>query len=83
MLLVLDVGNTNTVLGLYAAEESAGKPHYGRLVAHWRVATLPPHFFVAQSSATILRMKSGPFSCASTTVGSAIDPEYHCWPRPW
>ncbi|MGH9671268.1 MAG: type III pantothenate kinase, partial [Terriglobales bacterium] len=40
MLLVLDVGNTNTVLGLYAAEESAGEPRYGRLVAHWRVATV-------------------------------------------
>jgi type III pantothenate kinase len=38
MLLVLDVGNTNTVLGLYAAEESAG--HYGRLAANWRVATV-------------------------------------------
>lgn len=38
MLLVLDVGNTNTVLGLYSAEELAG--HYGRLVAHWRVATV-------------------------------------------
>ena len=40
MLLVLDVGNTNTVLGLYAAEESGGEPRYGRLVAHWRVATV-------------------------------------------
>ena len=37
MLLVLDVGNTNTVLGLYAAEESGGEPRYERLVAHWRV----------------------------------------------
>ncbi len=38
MLLVLDVGNTNTVLGLYAAEQAAGR--YGRLVANWRVATV-------------------------------------------
>jgi type III pantothenate kinase len=38
MLLVLDVGNTNTVLGLYAAEESAA--HYKCLVANWRVATV-------------------------------------------
>jgi type III pantothenate kinase len=37
MLLVLDVGNTNTVLGLYAAGEAG---HYGRLAAHWRVATV-------------------------------------------
>jgi type III pantothenate kinase len=32
MLLVLDVGNTNTVLGLYEAS--------AKLVAHWRVATI-------------------------------------------
>jgi len=36
MLLVLDVGNTNTVLGLYAPAGGAG---YDRLVAHWRVGT--------------------------------------------
>ena len=48
MLLVLDVGNTNTVLGVFSraakASAGAGKPaegseHYGVLVAHWRVAT--------------------------------------------
>jgi type III pantothenate kinase len=42
MLFVLDVGNTNTVLGLYAARNSDGKGSagaYDRLVAHWRVAT--------------------------------------------
>jgi len=37
MLLVLDVGNTNTVLGLYAAENDA---QYKKLTAHWRVATV-------------------------------------------
>ena len=50
MLLVLDVGNTNTVLGVFAhngkkapggggenAQESSG---YQRLVANWRVATI-------------------------------------------
>jgi type III pantothenate kinase len=40
MLLVLDVGNTNTVLGVYG---SAGEPStegMWRLAAHWRVATL-------------------------------------------
>jgi type III pantothenate kinase len=41
MLFVLDVGNTNTVLGVFAratgeADESA---RYERLVANWRVAT--------------------------------------------
>jgi type III pantothenate kinase len=38
MLLVLDVGNTNTVLGVYetAERESSGM----RLIAHWRVATI-------------------------------------------
>src|SRR5437899_10152931 len=48
MLLVLDVGNTNTVLGVFArgaraesAEAESGKtPAYERLVANWRVATI-------------------------------------------
>jgi len=37
MLLVLDVGNTNTVLGVFA--KAAPAAHYERLVANWRVAT--------------------------------------------
>ena len=49
MLLVIDVGNTNTVLGVFAkvAKVPPGKPaapaadpHYELLVANWRVATL-------------------------------------------
>jgi type III pantothenate kinase len=36
MLLVLDVGNTNTVVGVYAAEGD----RYQRLAAHWRVTTI-------------------------------------------
>src|SRR5690242_12578221 len=38
MLLVLDVGNTNTVLGVYATDDNgvAGK---GDLKAHWRVTS--------------------------------------------
>jgi len=36
MLLVLDVGNTNTVLGVFAGEDE----HYDRLIADWRVGTL-------------------------------------------
>jgi type III pantothenate kinase len=50
MLLVLDVGNTNTVLGVFdrAAKGDAGtngaaagaSPRYERLVANWRVATI-------------------------------------------
>jgi type III pantothenate kinase len=50
MLLVIDVGNTNTVLGVFArvakvhpAEGTAETPHYERLVAHWRVATVLRH----------------------------------------
>lgn len=46
MLLVLDVGNTNTVLGVFArvakvhpGEESEGDGRYERLLANWRVAT--------------------------------------------
>jgi len=42
MLLVLDVGNTNTVLGVFARTENAdasAAPLYQRLVANWRVAT--------------------------------------------
>jgi type III pantothenate kinase len=44
MLFVLDVGNTNTVLGVFArAAEPSGNtskfPQYDRLLANWRVAT--------------------------------------------
>jgi len=46
MLLVIDVGNTNTVLGVFArdAEAQAGidaadSGRFGRLMANWRVAT--------------------------------------------
>ena len=49
MLLVIDVGNSNTVLGVFAkvAKVPPGKPparmaapHYELLVANWRVATI-------------------------------------------
>jgi type III pantothenate kinase len=47
MLLVLDVGNTNTVLGVFArvahthpASNPDETPRYERLVAQWRVATI-------------------------------------------
>jgi type III pantothenate kinase len=36
MLLVLDVGNTNTVLGVFSEPEGGAR----RLLAHWRVATI-------------------------------------------
>jgi type III pantothenate kinase len=40
MLLALDVGNTNTVLGLYSMEAAnAPSDSSGTLVAHWRVST--------------------------------------------
>ena len=41
MLLVLDVGNTNTVLGVFERAQGADEatPQYGRLVANWRVTT--------------------------------------------
>jgi type III pantothenate kinase len=37
LLLVLDVGNTNTVLGVFAAGEDSDR--FDHLVANWRVAT--------------------------------------------
>src|SRR5713101_2619356 len=45
MLLVLDVGNTNTVLGVFAQAAEAGgttgeSSRYELLVANWRVATI-------------------------------------------
>ena len=43
MLLVLDVGNTNTVLGVFAKAVPHGhaeSQHYESLVANWRVATI-------------------------------------------
>jgi len=45
MLLVLDVGNTNTVLGVYEMNATgfAGKKSDPRLIAHWRVATIKTH----------------------------------------
>jgi type III pantothenate kinase len=39
MLLVLDVGNTNTVLGVFGAPSASGHTTYGPLIAHWRVST--------------------------------------------
>ncbi len=39
MLLVLDVGNTNTVLGVFAKADKAAA-HYDQLVANWRVSTI-------------------------------------------
>jgi type III pantothenate kinase len=40
MLLVLDVGNTNTVLGVFEPKPAEhAVVHYGRLIAHWRVST--------------------------------------------
>jgi len=50
MLLVIDVGNTNTVLGVFArvtkvhpGDPPTDVPHYERRVAHWRVATVLNH----------------------------------------
>jgi type III pantothenate kinase len=50
MLLVIDVGNTNTVLGVFArvakvhpGEDAQDDARYERLVAHWRVATVLNH----------------------------------------
>lgn len=40
MLLVLDVGNTNTVLGVFAPASRDSSDHYERLVADWRVGTI-------------------------------------------
>jgi len=43
MLLVLDVGNTNTVLGVFdqaTDEDENGSPRQQQLVANWRVATI-------------------------------------------
>ena len=40
MLLVLDVGNTNTVLGVFAPASRDSNDHYERLLADWRVGTI-------------------------------------------
>jgi type III pantothenate kinase len=39
MLLVIDVGNTNTVLGLYRRSRD-GASAYDQLVSHWRLTTI-------------------------------------------
>ena len=41
MLLVLDVGNTNTVLGVFAKSKTGST--YDQLVANWRVSTIATH----------------------------------------
>ena len=53
MLLVMDVGNSNTVLGLYASQLNPAPGAYSKdkdkdkapsqLLAHWRVATIKTH----------------------------------------
>jgi len=40
MLFVLDVGNTNTVLGVFAKSPASGTSRYDKLLANWRVTTL-------------------------------------------
>lgn len=40
MLLVIDVGNTNTVLGVYGPSEGADPLRFDHLVANWRVASI-------------------------------------------
>src|SRR6201987_1100448 len=39
MLLVLDVGNTNTVLGVFTRASSDSRAKYEKLAANWRVTT--------------------------------------------
>jgi type III pantothenate kinase len=39
MLLVLDVGNTNTVLGVFGTAAKTDDAQYASLIAHWRVST--------------------------------------------
>jgi type III pantothenate kinase len=39
MLLVIDVGNTNTVLGVFAKSAGSVASKYDKLVANWRVTT--------------------------------------------
>lgn len=45
MLLVIDVGNTNTVLGVYQLYSTGfvKSPSGPRMIAHWRVATIKTH----------------------------------------
>jgi type III pantothenate kinase len=42
MLLAIDIGNTQTVLGLYRADHDVDILH-DELIAHWRIATEPAH----------------------------------------
>jgi type III pantothenate kinase len=39
MLLVIDVGNTNTVLGVFAKSAASSASQYDKLLANWRVTT--------------------------------------------
>ena len=77
MLLVIDVGNTNTVLGVFArvakvnaAGDSDETPRYERLVANWRVAT-------SRTSGRISGQSSGQGRYCSVANGNGAR-----WPMP-
>ena len=55
MLLVLDVGNTNTVLGLYRLTTGESDPTKGpEMVANWRITT-PPSVQTSDEFGVLLR----------------------------
>src|ERR1700733_16093492 len=55
MLLVLDVGNTNTVLGLYRLTTGESDPTKGpEMVANWRIPT-PPSVQTSDEFGVLLR----------------------------
>ena len=81
MLLAIDVGNSNTVLGLYPVLENAGAeapPRYGAtLAAHWRVTT--PDARTADEFGVLLRslFDLGGFALSSVTgiaISSVVPP---------
>ncbi|PIE19992.1 MAG: pantothenate kinase [Proteobacteria bacterium] len=67
MLLVIDVGNTNSVLGLYEGD---------RLVEHWRVAT-QPHITTDELGITYLALfaaRGVERSCVQAAIVSSVVP---------
>ena len=65
MLLTIDVGNTNTVLGIFDGDQ---------IVEHWRIATDPVR--TADEIAVVLQglLNQSPWSRTRTSAGSRCAP---------
>lgn len=81
MLLVVDIGNTQTTIGLYGLAPDVS-PAEDRLMAHWRIATEPAH-----TADQVLNALAGIFSFSEfelsdvrdTVIASVVPPLTSTW----